>query len=176
MSSFELSNDMRLAWEQHVYWTRMVLISIAHHLPDQTATVNRLMQNPKDLAAIFARYYPAAQDTIAKLLTEHLQIGGEIITAARDGKTTQVQTLSAQWYQNADQMAEAFHSVNPCYDLEMTKSMLHEHLALTTTEVSNRVAGNYAGDVGDFDKVEAAAIRMADYFTDGIIRQFPKRF
>ena len=29
-----LTNSMRLAWEQHVYWTRMLLISIAEKLPD----------------------------------------------------------------------------------------------------------------------------------------------
>ena len=168
-----LSNDMRLAWEQHIYWTRMVLISIAAHLPDLNDTVNRLMQNPGDLADIFACYYPAARNTLEQLLTEHLQIGGDIMTALRDGHTAQAQALTTQWYANADQMAAAFRSINPYYDLETTRKMLYEHLALTTKEVELRMAGNYAADITAFADVERAALMMADYFTTGIARQFP---
>ena len=168
-----LSNDMRLAWEQHVYWTRMVLISIAERLPDLTDTLNRLMRNPGDLADIFACFYPAARATIEQLLTEHLQIGGDIMVALRDGNAARAQALTAQWYQNADQMAVAFRSINPYYDPETTRGLLYEHLALTTKEVEARIAKNYAADIAAFDEVEMCAMRMADYFTAGIARQFP---
>jgi len=168
-----LSNDMRLAWEQHIYWTRMVLIGIAGRLPDLNDTLHRLMRNPGDLADIFACFYPAARDTIEQLLTEHLQIGGDIMTALRDGNTAQAQILTAQWYRNADQMAQAFRSINPYYDLEETRRHLYEHLALTTKEVEYRMAGNYAADIAAFDEIEKSAMMMADYFTIGIAKQFP---
>ncbi|MCL2031471.1 MAG: LysM peptidoglycan-binding domain-containing protein, partial [Oscillospiraceae bacterium] len=56
--AFLLSNNMREAWEQHVYWTRLLLISIAERLKDQTDTANRVLQNPGDIAALFACCYP----------------------------------------------------------------------------------------------------------------------
>ena len=48
---------MNLVWEQHIMWTRMLLISIAENLKDLEATQNRLLRNPKDIAAVFRPYY-----------------------------------------------------------------------------------------------------------------------
>jgi len=172
-----LSNDMRTAWSQHVYWTRMLLISIAERLKDQQAVTDRLLQNPADIANIFAGYYPAnVTRTITRLLTEHLQIGAALITALRDGSTAEAEKLERQWYQNANQMADAFSSINPYYEREEVRKMLYEHLELTTQEVSHRLAGEYQADIRAFDSVEREALMMADYFSQGIMRQFPQQF
>ncbi len=177
MKQFELLADMRLVWSQHVYWTRLLLISIAERLKDQSATTARLLQNPADIAKIFARYYPASvASTIEQLLTVHLQIGAELITALRNGQTEQAQALSRRWYQNADQMADAFSSINPFFERETVRGMLYTHLELTTKEVAARLAGNYPADIAAFDQVEREAMEMADYFSAGIMHQFPQRF
>ncbi|MEA4970484.1 MAG: acetylglutamate kinase [Candidatus Pelethousia sp.] len=174
---FELLADMRLVWSQHVYWTRLLLISIAERLKDQSATTARLLQNPADFAKIFARYYPAGvANTIEQLLTLHLQIGAELITALRNGQTEQAQALTRRWYQNADQMADAFSSINPFFEREAMRNMLYAHLELTTKEVTARLAGNYPADIAAFDQVEREAMEMADYFSAGIMHQFPQRF
>jgi len=173
----ELANDMRLAWEQHVYWTRMLLISIAARLSDLDAVTARLLRNPNDIANIFMNYYSAEiSGKIEQLLTEHLQIGAELITALRDGKTAEAENLTKMWYANADKMADAFSGINPYYDREELREMLYNHLRLTTDEVAMRLAGNYPADIDAFDKVEREALEMADYFTSGIMRQFPQRF
>lgn len=39
----ELSEQLRLLWEQHVYWTRFTILSILFGLPDEEAVVNRLL-------------------------------------------------------------------------------------------------------------------------------------
>ena len=169
--------DMREAWSQHVYWTRMLLISIAERLKDQQNVTRRLLRNPADIAEIFARYYPAdTAKSIEQLLTEHLQIGAELITALRDKDSTKAQELQRQWYANADEMAEAFSEINPEYVKEEVRQMLYEHLRLTTDEVAMRLAGNYPADIDAFDKVEEEAMMMADYFTWGIIGQYPEKF
>ncbi len=165
----ELSQTMRLAWLQHVYWTRMLLISIAERLMDQDAVTKRLLQNPYDIAAIFAGYYPPiVSQQIADLLTEHLQIGAALITALRDGKNDEANALTQQWYDNADKMAEAFASINPFYDYERLRNMLYSHLDLTTQEVSMRLASNFPADIEAFHQVEDEVLTMADYFTNGI--------
>lgn len=172
-----LVNSMRLAWVQHVYWTRMLLISIADRLMDQSAVTDRLLQNPNDLAKIFAKYYSAnIANTIAQLLTEHLQIGAALITALRDGKATQANDLNRQWYANADKMAEAFDSINPYLNYADLQKMLYSHLDLTKQEVAMRFARNYPADVEAFNKVEQEAMSMSDYFTSGLMQQFPQRF
>ena len=71
-----LLKHMNLVWEQHIMWTRMLLISIADNLGDLDATRTRLLENPKDIADIFRRFYGNDfANLIQKLLTEHLVIG-----------------------------------------------------------------------------------------------------
>jgi len=173
----ELMKRMRLAWSQHVYWTRMLIISIAGKMADLDAVTARLMRNPSDIAGIFADYYsPGAAGEIARLLTEHLQIGAALVTALRDGKTAQADALNRQWYANADKMAEAFSVINPFYDRDAIRDMLYRHLELTTQEAAMRLSENYPADIKAFDAVEAEAMEMADGFSAGIMRQFPQMF
>ena len=172
-----LINNMRFAWEQHVYWTRMLLISIAERLKDLPEVTDRLLQNPYDIARIFMSYYGNdAANQIAALLTEHLQIGAELITALRDNKSEEADNLNKEWYINADKMAEAFSRLNPNYNFDELRGMLRRHLELTTQEVAARLAGNYQADIEAFNKVEKEAMMMADYFASGIMRQFPHKF
>jgi len=175
-AQFALLSEMREVWVQHVYWTRMLLISIAERLNDESDVTDRLLMNPADIAAIFANYYKAdTVNTIEELLTEHLQIGAALITAMRD-QTAEVEDLNNQWYINADKMAAAFSSINPYYRLEDIHKMLYNHLNLTAQEVALRLAGQYADDIDAFDAVEKEALEMADYFSQGIMRQFPQKF
>lgn len=172
-----LRGDMRLAWSQHVYWTRMLLISIVEKLNDQHDVTERLLRNPADIANVFAVYYPEeVAKTIEELLTEHLQIFAALITAMRDKETALSDHLSRQWYLNADEMAKAFSSINPAFEREEIQTMLYDHLDLTIHELEMRLVGDYAGDITTFDMVEQEVLAMADYFSQGIIKQFPQSF
>lgn len=87
-NEFNLMKQMREAWEQHVYWTRMFIISVAETLKDLDPTTKRLLKNPKDLANIFAPYYGnAVANNIEQLLTAHLSIGGDLVKAAKNRNT-----------------------------------------------------------------------------------------
>jgi len=174
---FILTNGMRLAWEQHVYWTRLFLISTAERLHDLNDTTARLMQNPAAIAKVFEPYYSDdVTRKMAKLITEHLQIGGALITALRDKKSAEANELNSRWYANAEEMASFFASINPHYKLNEMKEMFKRHLDLTTSEVSARLAGRYRDDIAAFDKVEREALMMADYFSQGIMQSFPEKF
>lgn len=98
-----LLEKMNLVWEQHIMWTRMLLISIAENLKDLDATQARLLQNPKDIADIFRVFYgDSVANTIQDLLTEHLVIGKELIVALKNNNQTQAAILNKKWYKNAD--------------------------------------------------------------------------
>lgn len=173
----ELSQDMRQAWMQHVYWNRMLLISIAERLDDQAAVTARLMKNPEDIAEIYGEFYPPeVAGAIKQLFTEHLGIGGELITAVRDQNQAEVTRLSHLWYENADQIAQMLSAINPQYQYEELRSMLYHHLSLLQKEISARLMGNYEADIQAFDEVEEQASDMADYLAAGLIRQFPQKF
>ncbi len=172
-----LLEQMNLVWEQHIMWTRMLLISIAENLKDLEATQTRLLRNPKDIADVFRPYYGnSVASEIQRLLTEHLVIGKDLIVALKNKNQEQANALSTRWYQNADRMAEAFSSINPFYPREEVRRMLYEHLRLTTEEVNARLKGDYVADINAYDMVQKEILKMSSFFVNGIVKQFPNLF
>lgn len=177
MNQVELLEQMNLVWEQHIMWTRMLLISIAENLKDLDATQARLLRNPRDIANVFRTYYGNnIANEIQRLLTEHLVIGKELIVALKNNNQEQAMVLERKWYKNADDMADAFSSINPYYPKEEIRRMLYDHLKLTSNEVSARLKGNYTEDIKAFDMVQEEILKMSQFFVNGIVMQFPNLF
>ena len=177
VNQVNLLEQMNLAWLEHVFWTRLFLISVAENLKDLEPTKARLLEKPKDIADIFRKYYGSSiANTIQRLLTEHLEIGGDLIVALKNNNNALAKELNTKWYKNADEMAEAFSSINPFYHKEAVRNMLYEHLRLTTNEVNARLKKDYAADIKAYGLVQNEALEMAKLFVDGIVKQFPRFF
>lgn len=172
-TSNNLENNMRKVWEQHVFWTRLLIISIIEHLNDEPTTTERLLRNAKDLADLYKPYYgDIVANTIEKLITDHLVIADKLVHAIISNNTTEANKLNVEWYNNADDIANALSSINPYYNKEELRKMLYTHLDLTKEEVTNRINHNYKNEIEVFDEIEKEALMMADYFTEGIQKQY----
>lgn len=177
INEVRLLEQMNLAWEQHIMWTRMLLISIAENLKDLDATQARLLRNPKDIANIFMQYYGInIANQIERLLTEHLVIGKKLIVALKNKDQEEANELNRKWYQNADEMAEFFSKINPFYSKEEVRKMFYEHLKLTSDEVEARLRGDYVADINAYDVVQKEILKMSSFFVRGIVMQFPNIF
>lgn len=169
----ELRNKLRLLWEQHVYWTRFFIISTAASLADLGDVTNRLLRNPGDFAAALTPFYGARiANRFRELLRQHLLIGGDLVTAAKNQDGAKVEDARQKWYVNADEIASFLAEINPNWSEETWRSMLYDHLAMTEQEADLRLAGRYPEDIQTFDDIEDEALEMADYMAQGIIRQF----
>ncbi len=172
-----LSNHMRLLWEQHVYWTRMAVLSTVFGLPDVEFVTNRLLRNPKDFEAALRPFYGediAAQ--FAALLTTHLEIAGELVQAAKAGDSAAAADAEKRWYANADQIAAFLDSINPYWSEQEWQKLLHDHLAMTKTEAVDIITQKYVDSINVFENIEQEALVMADLMTQGIVKQFPQYF
>lgn len=168
-----LRDCFRLLWEQHVYWTRMTIISIALELPDLEPTTNRLLRNAPDFARLFSRFYgERISFKFEELLRDHLVIAAELVKAAKDGKTKAPTDAERRWYRNADEIVSFLNHINPYWSIECMEAMWYEHLALTKSEAVARLSKDYAEDITIFDQIEKEALMMADAFANGFIRQF----
>ncbi len=177
INQVNLMEQMNLVWLEHILWTRMLLISIASNLQDLDATQTRLLQNPKDTANVFRKYYGNnIADTIQKLLTEHLVIGKNLIVALKSNDEKLAKELNNKWYKNADEMAIAFSSINPFYPRQQLRQMLYKHLSLTTDEINARLKKDFSADIKAYDMVQKEILDMANFFSNGIVRQFPNLF
>lgn len=171
-------DQMRKLWEDHIQWTRHVIISTAHALPDAGPTTQRLLANQVDIGNAFRGFYgDAVANQLTQLLTDHILIAAKILAAAKAGDNDTVAAASAEWNANADQIAGLWAQINPqSWPLDVMQHHMHEHLQLTLAEAVLRLQGNFAGDIAKYEEVHAAILDMADMLSLGIIRQFPNKF
>jgi hypothetical protein len=172
-----LRNAMRRLWEDHVTWTRLAIISLTTDSPDTQATVGRLLRNQTDIGNAVKPYYGRAAGTaLTRLLREHITIAAGLIAAAKEGDTNTLASAQRRWEANADAIARFLNHANPRWRLGETRSMMRDHLRLTTREVVARLQRNWAADVAAYDGIHRQALHMADMLSTGIVGQFPKRF
>jgi hypothetical protein len=165
-------------WEDHVTWTRMVIVDFAAGLPDLKTAETRLLRNQADIGNAIKPYYGAAAGVrLTSLLRTHILQAVPVLAAAQAGDQAKlVESLDA-WYANAGQIATFLSRANPqSWPLGMMTTMMKRHLALTTAEAVARLRGRWAADVAAYDRVHAEILDMSQMLSSGIIQQFPNRF
>jgi len=173
-----LHDAMRKLWEDHITWTRLVIVSLANDLPDSGPTVQRLLQNQDDIGdAIKPFYGDAAGEQLSALLRDHILIAAEIIQAAKSGDTAAQNDAITRWYVNADDIAVFLNSANPkAWPLDEMKAMMREHLDLTLQEAVAYLHGDHTASIAAYDQIHLQILDMADMLSAGIIKQFPSKF
>jgi hypothetical protein len=173
-----LRSDMRRLWEDHITWTRLAIISLTTNSPDTEATVGRLLRNQTDIGnAVKPFYGKAAGNELTKQLRRHILIAAEVIAAAKAGQTGKLADAQARWAENGNDIAAVLSRANPRYwKLPAMKAELRMHLKLTTEEVVARLQRNWKGDVAAYEKIHRHALHLSDVLSDGLIKQFPRRF
>jgi hypothetical protein len=177
-SELALHDQMRKLWEDHVTWTRNVIISFQADLPDLNAALARLLQNQTDIGNAIKPYYgDAAGNQLTALLREHILGAARVLAALKAGDQPALQAALAAWYANAHDIAVFLNSANPKnWPLAEMDQMMRDHLDATTREAVARHQGDWAADVAAYDAVHVQILEMADMLSDGIIAQFPKLF
>ena len=69
------------------------------------------------------------------------------------------------------------NKMNPQFwPLEETQQMWKEHLDAALEKATDHLAGDFAGEIAAYDKVHDLALEMADFFSNGVMKQFPSQF
>lgn len=173
-----LHDSMRKLWEDHIVWTRAFIISAVAGSPDKDAATQRLLQNQVDIGnAIKPFYGNAAGDQLTALLKDHIVIAADVVTAAKANDKPKLDDANKRWFANADQIAAFLSKANPKNWPEADmRTMMHDHLRLTTNEAVARIQGDWAADVKAYDAVHEQILHMADGLSMGIVKQFPDKF
>jgi hypothetical protein len=185
-SAVDFHDSMRKLWEDHITWTRDVIISFEVNVPDSTVTLpdlgaalDRLFQNQVDIGNAIKPYYGDARgDELTSLLHDHIAIAGEILQAVKVGDTAAYQDANARWYANAHDIAVFLSEMldPPITTLAEADEMMKDHLDRTTDEVVARLNSDWTADVAAYDQVHEQALEMADMLSNGIIANFPSKF
>jgi len=176
-SVVDLRNGMRQLWEDHIVYTRSFIISSVAGLEDAGKVAERLLRNQDDIGnAIKPIYGEDAGKKLSALLRDHILIAADIVTAAKAGDNEGVAKGQKRWIANADEISVFLSGANPNWPVQTLKNMMYAHLAFTTTEVVSRIKKDWAADIEAYDKGHAHMLMFADALTDGIVKQFPKKF
>jgi hypothetical protein len=172
------SRAMDKLWEDHIVWTRMVIVDFAAGLPDLKTAEARLLRNQTDIGNAIKPYYgTAAGNQLAKLLRTHILEAVPVLVNAKAGNKPALTKALDAWYANGNDIAAFLTKANPhAWPLGMTSSMMKNHLQLTTAEAVARLQGRWAADVAAYDKVHAEILDMSQMLSSGIVQQFPDRF
>lgn len=171
--NMNLSEELRKLWAEHVFWTRLFIVSALAGLPDLDATTERLLRNPAGFANVFRKFYGRqTADTIQRLLEDHLKIAADLVNSAKQQDAEAVEQNTKLWYSNADEIAAGLSGINPIWSADQWRDLLYDHLRLTTDEVLARLSGDFDRDVAIFDMILEQALDMGDVMAAGIVKQF----
>lgn len=173
----QLRADMRVLWMEHNFWTEKFVVSSIAGLEDQEPVLARLLKNQADLGnAIKPFYGEAAGNELGQLLREHIQIGGQVVAAAKSGNQADFKKYNAAWFKNADDITNFLTTANPNYNKKELNEMLYMHLKLITDGVVAKLNKDWRANIEALDKNEEHLLHMSDFLAEGIIKQFPNKF
>jgi hypothetical protein len=185
-SAVTFHDAMRKLWEDHITWTRNVIISFEVNVPDSSVTLpdlsaalDRLFKNQVDIGNAIKPYYGNERGgELTALLHDHIAIAGEILQAVKARDSAAYEDANARWYANAHDIAVFLSETldPPIGSLAEMDDMMKDHLDRTTEEVVARLNSDWTGDVAAYDKVHNQALQMADMLSNGIIANFPAKF
>ena len=174
--AFEM--QMRKLWEDHITWTRLAIVSFAGNLPGLQATEARLLANQTDIGNAIKPYYGrTAGNRLTALLKEHILGAVALLQAAKSGDSSAITKASAAWYANGNEVADFLHSANPRnWGRAEMRAMMKTHLDQTLKEAQDRLTGNFAADIVDYEAIHRHILEMADELSTGIMKQFRRHF
>src|SRR4051794_35539178 len=174
----KLRLGMNKLWEDHVTWTRMVIVDFAANLPDLQRPEGRLLRNQADSGNAIKPYYGAAAGKkLTSLLRTHILEGVPVLRDANAGGDGKLRQHLAKWYANAREISVFLSTANTHnWPLKEMDKMMQRHLQLTTDEAVARLTGDWTADVKAYARVHVEILQMAGMLSTGIIKQFPSRF
>lgn len=165
-----LMRAMRLAWLDLIYWTRMYLMSVDAGSKDQQEVEERALQAADEITDVFADHLPiAATRQLRNLLTEHVELTGDLIRTQKEGNMEGYDALIKEWYGNANQLATLLGEINPYFSGRETRNMLLNYLDMTRESIQQQINGEYGMSIDTFRDLKNQVLEMADYFGRGLL-------
>lgn len=174
----QLHTSMQKLWADHMIWTYVTVDAFFHNPTAVQPSLNRLLQNQKDIgAAIVPIYGQAAGDKLAALLTTHINQAVPVLTAAKSGDKVALDKALADWYANAKEIADFLTAANPKnWPATATEPMMKAHIDQTTAYAVDLLKNDFANAVKHFDEARQHMAEMGTVLASGIIKQFPEKF
>lgn len=174
----QLHSTMQKLWADHMIWTYVTVDAFFHNPTALQPSLDRLLQNQKDIgAAIVPVYGQAAGNKLSALLTTHINQAVPVLSAAKNGDQTALKKALDDWYANAKEIADFLTAANPRnWPATATEPMMKTHIDQTTAYAVDLLKNDFANAVKHFDEARQHMAEMGTILASGIIKQFPEKF
>jgi hypothetical protein len=162
-------DEWRGLWEDHVTWTRVVILGVVNGLPGTGDYVARLLQNYEDMEDALKPYFKDDDvEELGDLIQEHLVIAKQILDTVKAGGDATAQI--AEWRQNGTDIATQMSQMSSRWPFAEANQMWQDHLTATLNEATAEFTGDFDGAIAAYDDVVTMAREMADFFSEAVIK------
>jgi len=178
MDPVALSKALRMLWADYASWLRFYFVSAADDLPDQTATLERLLQSQVDIGNAFEPFYgEAVSRELIEVLQDRVQLAVRFLAAVKSDDSEAMERHREAWRACSERLADLLSSLNPDHwPAESMRASLGQLLDLTLIEIMARVHRDYPVDMGAYEQIHTLVLKLSDLLTDGLIERFPEKF
>lgn len=174
----KLHTAMQTLWTDHMMWTYNTVDAFYHNSTALQPTLDRLLQNQKDIGNAIAPYYgKEAGDKLTALLTTHINQAVPVLTAAKNDDKEALKKALDDWHANAKEIAEFLTAANSQYwPAAETEKMMKTHIDQTTTYAVDLLKNDFPNAIKHFDEARMHMVEMGTMLAIGIIKQQPDKF
>ena len=175
---YNLQDGLRKLWNDHMKYTYATVDAYYNNPSGLSSSLNRLLQNQKDIGAAIVPYYgQAAGDTLSSLLTTHINLAVPVLEAAKNNDQPALNLALANWKTNANDIANFLSTANPKnWPPRDMQHMMEMHIDQTTTYAVDLLNKDYNNAITHYDEANQHMLDMADDLAKGIALQFPDKF
>jgi hypothetical protein len=102
-------------------------------------------------------------------LNAYIGLIDSLITAQKAGNTEEIDRITKELYQNADDIAASLASINPNWDKNEWRTRLYNNLRSTIEESAMFLTEDYARNLDIFSTLMDQAESSSDYFAQGLL-------
>ena len=158
-------------WMDFFFWLRYYITSLMLDQSGLSTAASRAFRNASDFSEFLSQFYgEAASARGEELLNQHILILSEIATTIRSGQD--YSALRETFYQNADDIARFFAEMNPYWDEETWRGLLHARYDVEEILIMRLYNRDIEGATTLYDYGYSVVQEIASYMAEGLSRQF----
>lgn len=166
----DFKSSLRKLFTDHAVYTVFVLKSIVDNGKDTKVFLDRLLVNQRDIGDQLKPIVGVNNgNAITQLLTEHIKLAGDVITAAVKRDPTLPEKIK-KLFANGDTIALNLSALNPhTVSYEEQKEMWHRHNQFVIDMTIQRIKGNYLQEQQLYDSYYNEILAMSDSIAHGLM-------
>lgn len=162
--------DIRMFLFEQATWVRAYMISRYRGLGNASEIKARLAQVNVEYSDALKEIFGETVEPNLQLLNIYNDLIDKLITAQTENNTDEINSITQQLYENADQRAAFLAKVNPFWDRIEWRRRLYNQLRSTIDESTTFLKGEYASNLDIFSTLLEQAESASGYFARGIFR------